>query len=449
LYTGSNADVIEAEMMAIIEEPVIEYKTSGYHISEPLSISDFIGAPTLNWSAITPTGTGVVVKTGISESALTQPETWVTQTNGQPVSNMPEDYDGKYLWCKQELSTSDSTVTPTLESLSISYEYKTGALVFGLQLATNVSKISAVRGWVPVNGTETTDQGLVIGYIKSDGTVWYRTYAIQVGGGQAWESERQITEFTKTAVNISTFRTNDFRVGFVVQNSDSTVELLVTNRNWAGMSVVAETLSATVGYENVYLDLTEMERTWINVYPRETVKAGELDNKFIFNIYDNGDVPVTYTITATSGYITGDRKFVVEFNYPVYCWKPEKINHIITTPNIVDTIIDGNKIYFTTDTDFTEDELVQGISAIVGGGLLIGPTIDKRTEVYLGATVTIRGIVAPHTETLSPSLSISASLNMTELIKYSYVVHPQETVSADIEISSVSLTLTDLSTTPI
>ena len=127
-----------------------------------------------------------------------------------------------------------------------------------ISLATGVSKISAARGWRPSNGHATSDQGLIISYIKTDGTVWYRTYALQIGDFQAWEAERQIAEFTKTATEISTFRTNDFRVGFVVKNSDNTVELLLTTRNWAGMSFEPE-------YINVGLDIT-MEVTPITYY---------------------------------------------------------------------------------------------------------------------------------------------------------------------------------------
>jgi hypothetical protein len=138
-----------------------------------------------------------------------------------------------------------------------------------ITLATGVSKISAVRGWVPVNGDSTTDQGLIVSYIKS-GAVYYRTYAMQSGGFRAWEVERQIIEFTGTVVDVSTFRTNDFRVGFVVQNADDSVELLITTRNWAGMSF--EPINLNVGITDIAIDVTPI--AYHEAYDIENITAG-------------------------------------------------------------------------------------------------------------------------------------------------------------------------------
>jgi len=129
-----------------------------------------------------------------------------------------------------------------------------------ISLATGVSKISAVRGWKSTM-TPTDDHGLIIAYIKS-GAVYYRNLCEQPNGSIAWEDERQLTEFTKTVVDVSMFRTNDFRTGFVVQNSDLTVEMVVTNRNWSGMAIPPETIKAVLGDVAVSFSYVEYPKAY-------------------------------------------------------------------------------------------------------------------------------------------------------------------------------------------
>lgn len=135
-------------------------------------------------------------------------------------------------------------------------------------LATGVSKISALRGWKSAM-KPTDDHGLIIAYIKSGG-VYYRNLCEQPNGSIAWEDERQLTVFTGTVVDISMFRTNDFRTGFVVQNSDLTVEMVVTDRNWSGMAIPPETISATLGDVVVSYDYIEYPKIYGGV---ETIFA--------------------------------------------------------------------------------------------------------------------------------------------------------------------------------
>ena len=115
-----------------------------------------------------------------------------------------------------------------------------------IELSTTVSKIRSVKGWVSAESITTNDQGLIVFYLKTDGHVYYRNYAMQVSGSKEWETERQITGFTGTIVDIALFRTNDFRVGFIVQNSDGTIEYVVTERNWSGMAVPSEFISTGI-----------------------------------------------------------------------------------------------------------------------------------------------------------------------------------------------------------
>lgn len=113
-----------------------------------------------------------------------------------------------------------------------------------IQLATDVSKISAVMGWRNPVYTD-LDQGMIIAYIKTDGLVHYRNYCVQQKDiiSKGWEKERQLEEFTGVASSLTAFRTNDYRVGFAIvdDNGDSTNILSV--RNWAGMGITPEKFS--------------------------------------------------------------------------------------------------------------------------------------------------------------------------------------------------------------
>jgi len=111
-----------------------------------------------------------------------------------------------------------------------------------LLLASGVVKVRAIRAWKNA-GYPDKDQGVVVGYIKTDGLVYYRNYSQQSDKTYLWENERQIIEFTNTYVSINMFITNDYRMGFVVERSGGTIEWAITHRNWAGMALEDEKIS--------------------------------------------------------------------------------------------------------------------------------------------------------------------------------------------------------------
>ncbi|MDK9712307.1 hypothetical protein [Acidaminobacter sp.] len=121
-----------------------------------------------------------------------------------------------------------------------------------ITLATDVAKVCAIRGWLPANGDQSNDQGLIVAYIKTDGLVYYRSYCIQVGGGKLWEVERNVAEVMTAAADLALFRTNDFRIGFMI-STGGVMYWLLTARNWAGMSIWPEVLQ--VGVSDVHIDL--------------------------------------------------------------------------------------------------------------------------------------------------------------------------------------------------
>lgn len=124
------------------------------------------------------------------------------------------------------------------------------------ELATGVSKVKSIRGWRNIN-MPLVDQGVVAGYIKTDGKVYYRNYAYQLTEEYAWENERELEEFTGTAVNLNLFITNDYRMGFVIEDSTGKIHLYVTERAWAGMALAPERIHA-YPYE-IKLDLIELD----------------------------------------------------------------------------------------------------------------------------------------------------------------------------------------------
>lgn len=203
---------------------------------------------------------------------------WTYEFELGSASNVAIDFDG--YWERDDESKRFNLVADEypwvfrIDSGTLKASYWDG---IPTELATNVNKIRSVKGWIPANGDETNDQGLIIFYLKTDGNVYYRNYAIQTGGSKAWEVERQITEFTGTVVDIALFRTNDFRVGFIVQNNDGTVEYIVTERNWAGMSFFPENIEA--GITDITVEVHEIEYT--DSFEEENITVGF--NDFFIN----------------------------------------------------------------------------------------------------------------------------------------------------------------------
>ena len=129
-------------------------------------------------------------------------------------------------------------------------------------LATDVSKVCTIRGWVPVDGNMVNDQGLIVCYLKTNGEMWYKSYCIQADLQKDWEIAREITEFSGTIDNIALFRTNDFRVGFMAEINGNT-HWTLTERNYAGMSYWPELLT---GKFNGFTAIDLIEIEYVDVY---------------------------------------------------------------------------------------------------------------------------------------------------------------------------------------
>lgn len=103
-------------------------------------------------------------------------------------------------------------------------------------LAEGVTNVKAIRAWKNFKYSD-QDWGIICSYIKTDGTVWYRSYAEQSNNSFIWEQEEQVVEFTGTAISLNLFITNDYRTGIIVEDSSGDIHWHITARNWAGMAL--------------------------------------------------------------------------------------------------------------------------------------------------------------------------------------------------------------------
>ena len=106
-----------------------------------------------------------------------------------------------------------------------------------IPLAAGASQISVCRGWQSTLDTG-VDQGLIIGYLR-DGKVFYRAYCQQSNGEYIWETENEVTELGTGNTTLCVFRTNDFRVGFLTENS-GVMNYVLSERTYAGQAMPPE-----------------------------------------------------------------------------------------------------------------------------------------------------------------------------------------------------------------
>lgn len=120
-------------------------------------------------------------------------------------------------------------------------------------LSENVKIVKAMRGWKNVNFAY-LDEGIIACYIKTDNKVYYRNYCMQVNKPIVWEAERQITQFTNAA-NLEIFRTNDYRTGILCQNEQGQISWVIAERDWAGMAVPDEHITAAPSVEIIFREV--------------------------------------------------------------------------------------------------------------------------------------------------------------------------------------------------
>lgn len=124
-------------------------------------------------------------------------------------------------------------------------------------LAEGVSEISVCRGWQSSYDLH-LDQGLIIGYLKS-GKAYYRSLCFeQESQSLMWEGETEITQLGNGLQSINTFRTNDFRIGFIAETATG-FKYVISKRNYAGQSVRPESAYVEVN-SNARCSMVPMNR---------------------------------------------------------------------------------------------------------------------------------------------------------------------------------------------
>ena len=191
-------------------------------------------------------------------------------------------------------------------------------------LDSNVTYVRAIRAWRNLYSSE-LDQGIVVAYIKTDGTVWYRNYCQQADGTITWEVARQIPSVSN-AVHLNLFLTNDYRVGFCIEKSSKEIQWIITQRNWAGMALIPENIQASLVLTEIklipiaYSNQNIMERidssikfNKVNFCPTDVIinfspsiiRAKRMDSHLIeieydTELYEVPNCPESFTISNNS-----------------------------------------------------------------------------------------------------------------------------------------------------
>lgn len=182
------------------------------------------------------------------------------------------------------------------------------------EISSSVVKVKAIRGWKNVNFPD-KDQGVIVSYIKTDGKVYYTSYCQTVDYTYVWEPERQLLDFVGTGVSLNMFITNDFRMGFTIEDNLGNIHWLITDRNWAGMAIASETIKP-------YLERPKTELIKITYFdafePAETIRAYIPHSTGIEHIFHDVFNKIIWIENIDDG--TGDwgRTLKFETLYPLY-----------------------------------------------------------------------------------------------------------------------------------
>lgn len=241
-------------------------------------------------------------------------------------------------------------------------------------LASGVSVISSCKGWQN-NIQPELDQGMIIGYTK-EGEVYYRAYCTQDDGTKVWEAERKVTELGTGNESICVTRTNDFRIGFLTEN-DGKIKLVLSGRNYAGMSVRPETLRA-----NIKAKFKFPKVVFKNGYmKRERVKA-VIDHSF-FN-FDTS--PETEEISIVSSERLNREEEFYSYGVVLYLSKP-------ITGELTDTFINKASVKVVNGTATSTVKIKSAEYDAENNGLILYFAEDiKRTCVLTVTTVSMRTI---------------------------------------------------------
>ena len=225
------------------------------------------------------------------------------------------------------------------------------------QLATDVVHVSAVRAWKS-SDEPLLDQGLMVAYTKSDGSVHYRALAELTLGELSWDLEQDVPQLATDNVSVQAFRTNDFRFGILCERSVGGFQYVLSKRTYAGQSVKPEAVYAQV--RDITLSVKEI------CYTNGEDEAHYLDAAVpalagyvgYYTSLPGVSILPTRRVTDHAFLLTANR--TLREQLPLKKYVGISIDAVITTmPVVVDAEISGNTILVTTDIDISPRQEVR------------------------------------------------------------------------------------------
>ncbi len=309
------------------------------------------------------------------------------------------------------------------------------------QLSSSVSKVRMIRAWKNT-AIHYLDQGVVIAYIKTDGTVWYRNYCIQESYEYAWEFEKQLTDFSGVAVNVNLFITNDYRMGFIIEDSLGQIHWLVTHRNWGGMASPAESL--ITGISDISFSVTPISfHEW---------KDDEKIDTSIEDIWFNVAEPIYPELLSISN----------EDEYTIRLQFNHEIDYDLTTVKTAFSIKDSMNVNFnilSTTPGIDNSELVLTLVNFnaASGNMFVAydRNIIELDSVNQGSRFILEGFIAEFTPELIPPEGFgkeNLTFSITDIIfdvKRVYYTNMYEVENIETSITDISFVVTQVGSNPL
>lgn len=198
------------------------------------------------------------------------------------------------------------------------------------QLATDVVTISVCRAWNSLSFPE-QDMGLIIAYIKTDGSVYYRTRQGKALGTPVWESEEYLEEAETGNTRVHVHRLNDYRIGFSVTGCN---KHFITKRT---------TIGAGAAPQSVFLN------SFGNVSCSIHFEKSDFESEAFYVVSSN-------RVSATQA--------IIEFNYPIWFQDDDTISNVrAETPSGID--IKVKSYYSENKTLYLETEFLSIYSNLI------------------------------------------------------------------------------------
>lgn len=298
-------------------------------------------------------------------------------------------------------------------------------------LDTNVMCISACRGFRSTNWN--VDLGLVIGYVKTDGTIYYRAFEPDLDGIRRWTEAVQITDAGIGNTDIQVIRLLDFRTGIYVRGCN---KLFISERAYIGDTIKSETIECTddtdfviTAFRNVTEDpLDEFAIERVNLLNPSTIEVQANYPVFDFDptweditmlnataeqdidylSWENGNLYIHLKTPATSQFFTarflcrgGNRKGYKVSDQCLQLWPEVEFQLPPGELDITERI--NTQVSLVTALNFVE--------------------IVERPVTF-------------RSETIDTTLTLTPQLNFVEIVESEYALNP-ETIDTELTLTTV------------